>query len=94
MSLERLKLLILVLFAIGFVTFSLKPIVLAKPAFMDRYNRDEFAKEEFKNKCTICHFERGGGERNEFGEAFEDAGYRFTPQFRAKFAKFFNLPKK
>ena len=65
--------------------------VLAKPVFMDRYNRDPFAKDEFKTKCTICHIERGGGKRTDFGDAFEDAGYRLTPKLRAKFPQFFNL---
>ena len=65
--------------------------VLAKPAFMDRYNRDPYAKDEFKANCTICHIGHGGGERNDFGEAFEDTGYRFTPKLREKFPKFFNL---
>lgn len=63
--------------------------VLAKPAFMDRYSRDPYAKEEYKTKCTICHIGRGGGERNDFGDAFEDAGYRFTPKLRQKFPEFF-----
>ncbi len=65
--------------------------VLAKPAFMDRYNRDPYAKDEFKANCTICHIGHGGGERNDFGEDFEDTGYRFTPKLREKFPKFFNL---
>jgi len=67
--------------------------VLAKPAFMDRYNRDEYARAELKTKCTICHIGRGGAERNDFGEAFEDAGYRFTPKLRRKFPQYFNVPK-
>ena len=65
--------------------------VLAKPAFMDRYNRNPYAKDEFKTKCTACHIGRGGGERNDFGEVFEDACYRFTPKLRQKFPQFFNL---
>lgn len=65
--------------------------VLAKPAFMDRYNRNPYAKNEFKTKCTICHIGHGGGERNDFGEAFEDTGYRFTPKLRGKFPRFFNM---
>ena len=65
--------------------------VLAKPAFMDRYNRNPYAKDEFKTDCTICHIGNGGGERNDFGEAFEDSGYRFTPKLREKFPKFFKL---
>jgi len=60
-----------------------------KPAFMDRYNQDPYSKAELRGKCTVCHIGRGGGERNEFGEAFEDAGYRITPKLRAKFPNMF-----
>ena len=61
----------------------------SKPAFMDRYNRDPLAKTELRNKCTLCHIGRGGGERNDFGEAFEDAGYRITPKLREQFPEKF-----
>lgn len=64
-------------------------IVLAKPAFMDRYNNDPFAKAELRGKCTVCHIGKGGGERNDFGEAFEDAGYRITSKLRLKFPDLF-----
>jgi hypothetical protein len=63
--------------------------VQAKPAYMDRYNRDARAKQELKNKCTVCHVGRGGDARNDFGEAFEDSGYRITPKLREKFPKLF-----
>jgi hypothetical protein len=59
--------------------------VAAKPAFMDRYDHDPYSKAELRGKCTICHVGRGGGERNDFGEAFEDAGFRVTPRLREKF---------
>jgi hypothetical protein len=64
-------------------------VALGKPAFMDRYNQDPYSKAELRGKCTVCHIGRGGGERNEFGEAFEDAGYRITPKLRAKFPNMF-----
>jgi len=63
--------------------------VLAKPAFMDRYNRDPYSKPELRGKCTICHIGHGGGERNDFGEAFEDAGFRITPRLRENFPEMF-----
>jgi len=63
--------------------------VQAKPAYMDRYNRDARAKQDLRNKCTVCHVGRGGDTRNDFGEAFEDAGYRITPKLREKFPKLF-----
>ena len=61
----------------------------AKPAFMDRYNNDPYSKPELHGKCTVCHIGKGGGERNDFGEAFEDASYRITPKLRAKFPELF-----
>ncbi len=64
-------------------------IAFAKPAFMDRYNKDLYSKAELRGKCTVCHIGKGGGDRNEFGEAFEDAGYRITPKLRAKFPGLF-----
>lgn len=64
-------------------------IALAKPAFMDRYNNDPYSKPELRGKCTVCHIGKGGAERNQFGEAFEDAGYRITPKLRARFPMLF-----
>jgi hypothetical protein len=63
--------------------------VAAKPAYMDRYNRDPLALAELRGKCTVCHIGRGGGERNDFGEAFEDTGFRITPKLRDKFPERF-----
>jgi hypothetical protein len=83
----RLKLIVCGLFvALAFACglLAARPVA-AKPAFMDRYNRDPQAKTELQHKCTVCHIGRGGGERNDFGEAFEDAGYRITPKLRAQF---------
>jgi hypothetical protein len=64
-------------------------VALAKPAFMDRYNNDPYSKPDLRGKCTVCHVGKGGGERNEFGEAFEDASYRITPKLRGKFPEMF-----
>ena len=64
-------------------------VAMAKPAFMDRYNKDPYSKAQLRGKCTICHIGYGGGDRNDFGEAFEDAGFRITPKMRAKFPKLF-----
>jgi hypothetical protein len=69
----------------GFLTQS----VAAKPAFMDRYNRDPYSKAELRGKCTVCHIGRGGGDRNDFGEAFEDTSYRITPKLRMQFQELF-----
>jgi len=90
----RLVLSVACLLLVAFATL-LRPVlfeqrVSAKPAYMDRYNRDPYAKTELIDKCTVCHVGRGGAERNEFGEAFEYAGYRITPKLRAKFPKLFD----
>jgi hypothetical protein len=61
----------------------------ARPAFMERYDRDPYSKAQLRGHCTVCHVGRGGGERNDFGEAFEDAGYRITPRLREKFPAIF-----
>jgi hypothetical protein len=64
-------------------------VAMAKPAFMERYNKNPYSKAQLRGKCTICHIGHGGGERNDFGEAFEDAGFRITPKMREKFPKLF-----
>lgn len=74
--------------AAAFLTIAASAVA-AKPAFMDRYNADPYAKAELRGKCTVCHVGRGGGDRNDFGESFEDAGYRITPKLRAKFPQLF-----
>ena len=90
---RRLKLLVLVLFvALGASVSALSNFArpaAAKPAFMDRYDRDPYSKAVLRGRCTVCHVGRGGGERNDFGEAFEDAGYRVTPKLRRKFPAVF-----
>jgi hypothetical protein len=90
---RRLKLLVFVLFVALAATLSALPMLArpasAKPAFMDRYDRDPYSKAVLRGRCTVCHVGRGGGERNDFGEAFEDAGYRITPKLRAKFPSVF-----
>ena len=68
---------------------SLSRTVQAKPAFMDRYNRDPYAKPQWKDKCTLCHIGKGGEQRNDFGDAFEHAGHRITPKLRTKFPDLF-----
>ena len=75
--------------AVSLLMGGLAAIGLAKPAFMDRYNADPYSKAELHGKCTVCHIGKGGGERNDFGEEFEDAGYRITPKLRAKFPDLF-----
>src|SRR5918912_2423935 len=90
---QRVKLTVFVLFvslAASVLGLSLltRPAA-AKPPFMDRYDRDPYSKATLRGRCTVCHVGRGGGERNDFGEAFEDAGYRITPKLREKFPERF-----
>ena len=82
------------LFAAPAYILTVAIIALAKPAFMDRYNNDPYSKPELQGKCTVCHIGKGGAERNDFGEAFEDAGYRITPQLRARFPELFKQEPK
>ena len=90
---QRVKLTVFVLFvalaaSVLGLSFLTRPAA-AKPAFMDRYDRDPYSKATLRGHCTVCHVGRGGGERNDFGEAFEDAGYRITPKLREKFPSVF-----
>ena len=84
MAFKRTKL-VLVLGCVGVAAVT----ALAKPAFMDRYNNDPYSKAELRGKCTVCHIGKGGGDRNDFGEAFEDAGFRITAKMRQKFPELF-----
>ena len=76
------------IFAVAYIAAA-AVVALATPAFMDRYNNDPYSKAELRGKCTICHIGKGGAERNQFGEAFEDGGYRITPKLRARFPELF-----
>ena|SRR2546423_13469006 len=89
---RRIKLIALMLFIALAATLAVAECfhaVAAKPAFMDRYNQDPFARPQLRGRCTVCHIGRGGGERNDFGDAFEDSGYRITPKLRGKFPALF-----
>jgi hypothetical protein len=88
MSKSILKISILLLFTVSFSAFAVFKSE-ARPKYMSRYNADKNAKREYKNKCTICHIGRGGGENTYFGEDFADSGYRFTPELKAKYPKYF-----
>jgi len=75
---------------LGFVRPALlSRTVQAKPAFMDRYNRDPYAKPQWKDNCTLCHIGKGGEQSNNFADAFEDARHRITPKLRTKFSDLF-----
>ncbi len=66
----------------------------ARPKFMKIYNANQYAKNERKNDCKICHINEGGGENTYFGEAFAEANYIFSNELRAKYQDVFNLKAK
>lgn len=67
--------------------------VQAFPEYLKKYKAHPQARPELA-KCGLCHVAPGGGgERNEFGEAFQEEGFEFSPELITKFAKNFkNLP--
>jgi hypothetical protein len=57
----------------------------ARPEYFARYRAYPFARPDLKT-CGVCHeSSKGGGPRNEFGQAFSRAGREFTPELRAEF---------
>src|SRR4030095_8646191 len=57
----------------------------ARPEYFARYRAFPFARPDL-NTCGVCHeSSKGGGPRNEFGQAFSRAGREFTPELRAEF---------
>lgn len=66
------------------------PVLRAMPRFMEWYDASPEAKPELRGKCTICHVSHEGtGPLNEFGQAFAEHGYRFTPELRQAFPHLF-----
>lgn len=58
----------------------------AFPPFLKIYSDHPQAKPELKQSCGLCHIEPGGGgERNEFGEAFAGEGADITKELIEKF---------
>lgn len=73
-------------------TFVVFPMLFAeaRPKYMDLYNEDAYSKAKLQDNCSICHLTKtGGGERTYFGEAFDDAGRKFTPELRQKYPQYF-----
>ena len=59
--------------------------VSARPEFLSRFQADPFRKADIDG-CATCHVNpRGGGPRNEFGQAFGAGGQIVTPMLRANF---------
>ena len=63
----------------------------ARPEFLMRFQSDPFRIAEVDG-CSVCHENpNGGGPRNVFGQAFEEAGYMVTPMIRADFPDRFDF---
>ncbi len=64
--------------------------VQARPEYLKLFAADPYSRPELRSKCTVCHLNsEGGGERNEFGKAFAQAGLRITPELRRQFPELF-----
>ena len=85
---KKIKLITLAIVAFIFLSVSFISIE-ARPRYMRLYNGDAKAKTQYKNKCTMCHIGKGGGENTNFGEDFADEGHKFTPALKAKYPQFF-----
>ncbi len=73
---------------------SLNP-VSAFPKYAKAYSALPNALPEAKNDCALCHIRpEGGGERNEFGQAFCKQGFKFTEKLIKKFPQCFQVMKK
>ena len=68
---SKLKISVILMFVVSFLAFAVFESE-ARPKYMKRYNADKKSKAEYRNKCTICHIGRGGGENTSFGESFAD----------------------
>lgn len=75
----------------GLIWAALHPLTTtqAMPVFMDLYDADPTANSEYRGKCGICHASEDSGIRTEFGKAFIDNGYRFSPELRKAFPDLF-----
>lgn len=86
--------LVVVCLAVSAVALLVSGKALARPEYLRIYAADPFAKAEFKRSCATCHESaEGGGPRNPFGKAFEAAGFKITPELRAKFPDRFLQPE-
>ena len=64
------------------------------PQYLDIFNKDQFARPEKKNKCSVCHVSpAGGGPLNDFGKTFDANGHKITNDLRQKFPELFDLLK-
>ena len=78
----RLSLTLAVLLLVSLANYTAR----AYPNFLRLYAADPDSKPELRATCSTCHVNpAGGGERNAFGQAFEAAGNKITPDLKAQF---------
>lgn len=67
-------------------------VSLARPEYLKYFENNPYSNANWHGHCFTCHISpKGGGERNEFGKAFERGGHRITPELRANFPDRFLL---
>jgi uncharacterized beta barrel domain-containing protein DUF5777 len=69
--------------------------VFARPQYMLLFDQDQYSIPSWHGQCSTCHINpSGGGERNEFGQAFEKGLHKITPELRASFPnRFLSEPR-
>ncbi len=73
-----------------FAVVTLIPVAVksakARPDYLKLFDADPMSRAEMRGKCSTCHVNpAGGGERNDFGRAFEAAGFKITAALRDRF---------
>ena len=77
---------------VGWLAFA-PALAHARPEFLARFAADPFARIE-KAACANCHLNpKGGGPRNNFGQAFAKNGFKITAEFRAQWPDRFQATK-
>lgn len=60
--------------------------VLAHPEYLAIYASDKRSLPSLRDKCSVCHISSaGGGPRNQFGIAFQAAGFMITDSLVQRF---------
>lgn len=74
----------LILLALAFFVAVLS--VQARPEYLKIFANDPYSRPELRSQCAVCHVNpAGSGPRNDFGNAFDRAGFVITPALRRQF---------